>query len=65
VRPESPRPMGKTMRLYSSYECHHGCSRLEPGILGSVCEGVPADDEEKQLVMAVDCDLTQFASAPK
>jgi hypothetical protein len=34
-------------------------------MLGSVCEGVPADDEEKQLVMVVDCNLTQFASAPK
>jgi len=57
--------MGKTMRLFASYESHHGCPRFreEPGILGS--EGVPADDEGKQLVIAVDCNLTQFASAPK
>jgi hypothetical protein len=34
-------------------------------MLGSVCEGVPADDGEKQLVVAIECNLTQFASAPK
>src|SRR6266851_5203618 len=50
VRPESPCPMRKTMRHFASYEYHHGCSHLEPGMLGSVCEGVPADNGEKQLV---------------
>jgi len=52
VRPESPRLMGKTMKLLQvmsavmvvrtwSLECW------------VVCEGVPADDGEKQLVIAV------------
>ena len=33
------------------YDCHHGCPRFreELGILGQ-CEGMPANDREKELV---------------